>query len=395
MTVVTDPGGDWPDRIRSAWQRSVEAIIETGRLIAEAKAALPHGKFLRMIDGYLPFTASTAQRLMKIAADGRLSHAARVQHLPASWGALYELTKLDDATLDGLFEAGTIRPEMSRDDIAPARQNLRAAVGTASATDAERGDNLYETPPEAMHALLALEAFDQPTVIWEPACGRGAILRPLQAAGRDVVFTDLVDYETANADGELQEVGDFLETRWSDDEQGIRGPWRGALWTGDRPSIVTNPPYGEALNAFVAHALREHRPPKMALLLNLNFLCGFNDADRNFAMDDCPPARIHVFTRRLPMMHRDGWDGPIASSRMNTAWFVWERDDAGAYAGPAVINRVDWKDHLPLPGDENGMVRVSESHVVHRDFLTDEERATQETRSAERGRDTSDPSEGD
>ncbi|MCT8970611.1 SAM-dependent methyltransferase [Microbaculum marinisediminis] len=230
--------------------------------------------------------------------------------------------------------------------------NLRAAIGTDSATDSERGNNLYETPPEAMHALLAVERFEQVRTIWEPACGRGAICRVLEAAGHEVVFTDLEDYSRANADGELQEVGSFLETRWSDAEQGIRGPWRGALWTGERPTIITNPPYGKVLNAFVAHALREHRPPKMALLLNLNFLCGFDDPDRNYVMDDCPPARIHVFTRRLPMMHRDGWAGPEAESRMNTAWFVWERDEDGDYSGARIVNRVDWKDHQPAGEDE-------------------------------------------
>jgi hypothetical protein len=141
-----------------------------------------------------------------------------------------------------------------------------------------------------------------------------------------VELSDLVDYGTHDRHGELQRVEDFLKSEPHP----------------ERPDIVTNPPYGAALNAFVAHALRVHRPRKMALLLNLNFLCGFDDPDRNFAMDENPPARIHVFTRRLPMMHRDGWDGPEASSRMNTAWFVWELRGDG-YAGPTIINRVDWK----------------------------------------------------
>lgn len=248
-------------------------------------------------------------------------------------------------------------------------ENLRAAVGTASASKEERGNNLYETPPEAVRALLALEGFS--LVIWEPACGKGAISRLLEDAGHEVLITDLVDYGTVTQHGEVQEAGDFLETRRAKD--GIRGPWRGAMGCGQlgdmvegEPDIVTNPPYGAALNAFVAHALREHRPRKMALLLNLNFLCGFENADRNFALDACPPARIHVFTRRLPMMHRDGWDGPEAASRMNTAWFVWERDADGAYRGPATINRVDWKDFetakllgpidAAAPADEAGAV---------------------------------------
>ncbi|MBA8798285.1 hypothetical protein FHW77_001991 [Agrobacterium sp. RC10-4-1] len=212
----------------------------------------------------------------------------------------------------------------------PTKANLRAAVGTASATKEERGPNLYETPPEAMFTLLALEEFT--ACVLEPACGRGAISRMLEAFHYGVVLADINDYGTADSNGELQAVQDFLTSQ---------PPEAGSY------DIVTNPPYGDILNAFVAYALRVYKPRKMALLLNLNFLCGFADDDRNFVMDDCPPARVYVFKRRLPMMHRDGWDGNKASSRMNTAWFVWERDEAGNYGSATVVRRVDWKDFQP------------------------------------------------
>ncbi|MEY9098869.1 hypothetical protein ABIA24_001778 [Sinorhizobium fredii] len=211
----------------------------------------------------------------------------------------------------------------------PSKANLRAAVGTSSAPKEDRGDNLYQTPPEAMHTLLALEQFG--SLILEPACGRAACSRPLEEAGYTVSLADLVDYGTADRFGEVQRVEDFLTSEALDGQ----------------PDIVTNPPYGALLNRFVAHALRVHRPRKMALLLNLNFLCGFDDDDRNFAMDENPPSRVIVFKRRLPMMHRDGWDGPEATSRMNTAWFIWELNEAGEYAGPTEIRRVDWMDHMP------------------------------------------------
>lgn len=256
---------------------------------------------------------------------------------------IHEARKLRDAEkgAPGIVE----RAIAARLDAAlePSRASLRHAIGTRTATKEERGNNLYETPPEAMAALLALEEFTPR--IWEPACGRGAIVRPLEEAGHEVLLSDLIDYGTVNQDGECQEIGDFLLTSRAED--GIRGPWRGAL--APARDIVTNPPYGEALNAFIAHALRVHRPRKMALLLNLNFLCGTDNADRNFALDECPPARILIFSRRLPMMHRDGWEGNRSSSQMNTAWFIWEQDEVGEYRGAMRVTRVDWKDYATSP----------------------------------------------
>ena len=48
----------------------------------------------------------------------------------------------------------------------------------------ERGADLYETPPEATLALMRAEQL--PQFIWEPACGRGAIVKVLRAAGHEV-----------------------------------------------------------------------------------------------------------------------------------------------------------------------------------------------------------------
>lgn len=276
----------------------------------------------------------------KTLPDGKTS--ATFDEIGLTHKTVHQARKLRDAERDkpGIVERA-IAARLAA-GLEPSRANLRAAIGTDTATKAERGNNLYETPLEAMKTLLALERFGP--VIWEPACGRGAISRPLEQAGHEVALSDLVDYGTASKDGECQRVVDFLETTARDApgfQQRPNGP------SGSDFDIVTNPPYGEVLNRFVAHALQVHRPRKMALLLNLNFLAGADDADRNFALDAAAPARILVFTRRLPMMHRDGWNGDLASSRMNTAWFVWERDETGAYSGGSggypEIRRVDWK----------------------------------------------------
>jgi hypothetical protein len=49
-------------------------------------------------------------------------------HLPASWGTLYELTKLDDATFEEKIADGTIRPDMERRDIEQTRKATARAV---------------------------------------------------------------------------------------------------------------------------------------------------------------------------------------------------------------------------------------------------------------------------
>ncbi|MCO5153362.1 MULTISPECIES: hypothetical protein [unclassified Shinella] len=250
----------------------------------------------------------------------------------------------------------------------PTRASLRHAVGTRTATKDDRGDDLYETPIEAMRTLLALESFALNIV--EPSVGRGAILRPLEAAGYEVAISDIIDRGIVTQHGECQGVGNFM-----------RSVAEGGGW-----DIVTNPPYGPA-NAYAAHALREHRPRKMALLLNLNFICGFENPDRRFVMDECPPSRVYVFTRRLPMMHRDGWDGPKASSQMNTAWLVWERNDDGTYgSGPPHLIRVDWNDYVdadPLSPGLGGYVDPIRFADAEEDFTRTTPRKTLDERASE------------
>ena len=177
---------------------------------------------------------------------------------------------------------------------------------------AERGNDLYETPPEAIRALMQVERL--PHRLWEPACGPGAIVRVLRAVGYDVIASDLVDY---GCDGSIAGVDFLMEPRAP---EGVE-------------AIVTNPPYKLAAQ-FVAHGLL--LVPRVIMLLRLAFL---ESSCRSPILDCGRLARVHVFSRRLPMMHRDGWDGPRASSSISFAWFVWSHD----HSGPATIDRIDWR----------------------------------------------------
>jgi len=130
----------WAERIAAAWQASLAGIFEAGRLLIAAKADLGHGEFEQMIETELPFKPSTAQRLMIIARDQRLSNPAHGQLFPPSWRTLYELTKLPDEEFEAKIADGSIHPEMQRKDVARetrrARQGRRRAVAElAAATD--------------------------------------------------------------------------------------------------------------------------------------------------------------------------------------------------------------------------------------------------------------------
>jgi predicted RNA methylase len=176
---------------------------------------------------------------------------------------------------------------------------------------ADRGLDLYETPGVAVRALLQVERLSG--TIWEPACGRGAIARVLREAGHNVIATDIEDYGCPDATADV----DFLAQQ--------RAP-------GDVKTILTNPPFRWA-NDFVRHALA--LAPRVVIFQRLTFLEGQARSD---VLDGGQLARVHVFRNRIPMLHRDGWDGPkIERSLCPYCWFVWEQN----HEGRAQLDRID------------------------------------------------------
>ena len=141
--------------------------------------------------------------------------------------------------------------------------------------------------------------------IWEPACGPGAIVGVLRAAGHRVIATDIESYGCPDLLGGV----DFLKQTVAP---------KGAQ------TILTNPPFMYA-NEFARHALT--LVPRVFLLLRLGFVEGVGRSD---LFDSGQLARVYVFRNRLPLMHRDGWNGPRATSNPTAfAWFVWDRAPSG------------------------------------------------------------------
>jgi hypothetical protein len=111
----------WADRIKTAHMESVEAILNLGRLLIEAKDDLEYGDFTPPIKRETPHSAyALAQRLVAIAgrsAADRDNQAQQISLLPSSWSTLYELTRLPDADLERAFTEGRIHPDMQRADV--------------------------------------------------------------------------------------------------------------------------------------------------------------------------------------------------------------------------------------------------------------------------------------
>ena len=133
MDAVETAREQWAARIAGAWRKSVEAILEAGRLLIEAKAALPHGAFADMIESDLPFGARMAQMLMAIARNPRLVNAKHVSLLPPHVGTLYELTKLTEDEFEAKLagpanppRTGAPRRGRRRDESAPLAPRSRA-----------------------------------------------------------------------------------------------------------------------------------------------------------------------------------------------------------------------------------------------------------------------------
>lgn len=177
---------------------------------------------------------------------------------------------------------------------------------------AERGHDLYETPACATEALLRVEPL--PHQIWEPACGRGAISRALEAGGHHVTSTDLVDY--GFGEGRV----DFLMER---------GAPAGC------ECIVINPPFKLA-DKFIRHGLV--LVPRVVMLLRWAYAEGANRSD----LIDKHLSRVWLGRERLPMMHRDGWHGSkISNSSAPFGWFVFERRPP--LPGAIVVRRMSWR----------------------------------------------------
>ena len=171
---------------------------------------------------------------------------------------------------------------------AKAKSAVRVMSGSRKHGENRKANDFYPTPEIATIALLEREKFSG--VIWEPACGDGAISKVLERMGYQVESSDLVDR------GYGKSGVDFFQTKRMVD------------------NIITNPPYKVAPQ-FVHHSVLSTRK-KVAMLLRLAFL---ETKARLPLFTGLPLARVYVFSERLPF---------VEGNAIAYAWFVWEHGRA-------------------------------------------------------------------
>jgi hypothetical protein len=182
------------ERISQAWRDSVEAIIETGRRVLDAKEKLPHGEFTAVVKNDLPFGPRTAERLMAVADNPVISNATHGSHLPPSWRTLYELTRLPTPVLEAKIADGTINPGMERKDAVALKRD-----------GAQPGPNDSGLPSGGPHAdCVQPERFAQR---WNDYALAAAITRIMMAARRAPDAPEQGDGDPAEAAREtIQEL---------------------------------------------------------------------------------------------------------------------------------------------------------------------------------------------
>lgn len=161
--------------------------------------------------------------------------------------------------------------------------------------------------PRGPRARLYCDSTEARPSCWEPACGEGHMVRPLQEYFWPVRATDVHDYSATFA--EQDRVQDFT-IDWD-------GPSTKADW------IITNPPFRLA-DRFIERACRI-AGRGVAMFVRTSFLEGAK-RHRDLFLPN-PPTWVLQHVERVPLLK--GRLDPEASTATSYCWLVWIRGEQG------------------------------------------------------------------
>ena len=150
----------------------------------------------------------------------------------------------------------------------------------------------YNTPTNVTKALLLFLSLNKGVEIWEPAAGIGKLSGVLEAAGHDVVCSDIHDYGLGH---KVENFYKFTESQAS--------------------IMITNPPYMLA-EMFIKKSVELHFDI-FCLLLKSTY---WHAKTRLDLFEKCGPSHI------LPLTWRPDFKG-LGAPTMDFSWNVWKAKD--------------------------------------------------------------------
>lgn len=173
-----------------------------------------------------------------------------------------------------------------------------AAIKSMAAHERKKAD-FYPTPPDVtialMDFLIAKADLREQAVVWEPACGDGAMAKVMATYGCGVIASDLREDSGYGNSGV-----NFLQTHPTEQ-------WQMPEW------IITNPPFNLAAD-FIRHSLSI--APNVAMLLKSQF---WHAQRRAGLFRDHPPSYILALTWRPAFLEKERGKSPL----MDVIWCVW------------------------------------------------------------------------
>ncbi len=199
-------------------------------------------------------------------------------------------------------------------------QNISTAAVMQRRVEAHDSLDDFPTPPWATralikHVILPRYGFMPPEImkresVWEPACNRGHMSKPLREFFGFVRTSDIHDYDSPEQD----RVVDFL----------FPGSESACIEAQGIDWIITNPPFRLAAQ-FLDRAFQLRPRVGVAIIVRSAFLEGIGRYNDVFSKN--PPSIIAQFTERVVMVK--GRLDATGSTATAYCWLVWMQGESG------------------------------------------------------------------
>jgi len=209
MSQVTEPQANHPSReeyvdsLNAQWQLGNDWVVDSGKLLNDAKEKLPHGEWTKMFlpdgtsatkgvvyPGALKYELRVAQMFMSIARHPVLGDTSQSSFLPRSYKTRYTLSRIPADELRRAIERGAVHSGMTGKDakallLDDRFPKVQAAIALLRSLSEDYSGSLVDDASER----LAKEIFEQLepeqrqwiTSVADVAKWLSAVAGPLQA----------------------------------------------------------------------------------------------------------------------------------------------------------------------------------------------------------------------